>query len=94
MPRNKPGPRIDKRHKLGSADWITLGRWVQIKSSNVAAIRYDEGLRRMYVAFKGGSVYACDNFPEEIAKQYFDASSAGKFHWRLRRAGYAFRKIS
>ena len=94
MSKGKPGPKIDKRHKLDARDWATLGRWVQVKSSNVAAIRYDEGLRRMYVAFKSGAVYACDNFPEELAKAYFRSASMGKFQWKLRRAGYAFYKTS
>lgn len=91
--KGKPGPKIDKRHNLSPADWSTLGRWVNVKSSNVAAIRYDEGKQRMYVAFKSGVVYVCDNFPEALAKDYFRAASLGKFHWKLRRAGYAFRKI-
>jgi hypothetical protein len=86
--------KIDKRHKLDARGWVETSRWVAVKSSNVAAIRYDRGAKRMWVAFKNGSTYACDSFPEELAKQYFVASSMGKFHWKLRRAGYAFRKIS
>lgn len=89
----KPGSKVDKRSQTGAPAWAKSGRWVNVKSSNVLAIKYDKAEKRMWVRFKGGDEYCCLNFPYNAAVAYFNADSMGKYHWRLRRRGYVFKKM-
>ena len=50
-----------------------------LKSSNIAAIGYDEDQGELHVAFKSGTVYAYAGVEKAIHQKTLDAPSVGKF---------------
>ena len=90
-----PGPKIDRRFRGGSLDWIESGRWANVKSSNVKAIRYDRARKHLYVRFIGGNAeYRYYGVLRQTAEAMWRAASQGKFVWHvLRKKGYVFEKI-
>ena len=91
-----PGPKIDKRHKIGPEEWSDSGRWVHVHSSNVSGIKYDAEKELLFVEFlaKGrskGSIYVYYRIPDRLAKGMFDAPSVGKYlHWQIKVKGYNY----
>lgn len=69
-------------------------RHVNVTSSNVASIGYDEPTRKMEVKFKGGSTYEYDNVPPEVHAKFLNASSAGGHFAAHVRPYFAGKKVS
>lgn len=90
----RPGSKVDKRVQVGAPEWARSGRWVRVVSSNVSHIKYDKPRKTMWVRFKSGAEYACPDFPYQTAVAYFNASSMGQYHWKLRKQGYVFKKMN
>ena len=89
-----PGPKVDKRHRGGSLDWAESGRWVNVKSSNVSAIKYDRQRKHLYVRFHGNSEYRYRGVARNTAESMFTAVSMGKFVWHvLRKRGLVYEKL-
>lgn len=77
----------------GDADgWVETGNWVNVKSSNVARIRYDAEDHELYVDFKTAS-YIYYNVPKHVAKNMFNAISMGRFVWRRLRNRYPYARL-
>jgi hypothetical protein len=89
-----PGSRVDGRHGLTAQSWVETGRWVNVKSSNVASIKYNIFDNSLTVMFLSGSGYKYQQVPIRTAKNMFDASSMGRFvHQRLKNV-YPFVQIA
>lgn len=92
------GPKIDKRHKIGAAEWLSNGQWALVRSSNVKGISYEWGTKQLFVEFKGykggpTSVYVYYQVPSEVAQDMFRSSSMGKFvHYQLKNK-YEYRRL-
>lgn len=87
-------PKIDKRHRIGSSEWLAGGQWVKGKSSNVAGLRYEMKTASLLVEFKSGSVYIYYNVPPQVAKGFFHAGSLGKYlDKHIKKAGYQYKKL-
>ncbi len=81
--------KVDRRFSVKTAaEWVQTNQWVRVRSSNVAAIRYDKNQNRLWVQFRSGSSYRYDSMPIQTAKDFFNCSSFGRFIWLLRRSGY------
>lgn len=94
----KEAPNVDKRAKLDADGWMDSGRWVGVKSSNVAGIRYNRPMKRLYVEFKGkkgspDSVYQYDGVPPQTARAMFGTGSMGSFVWKRLRGKFPYAKI-
>ncbi len=77
--------RIDKRHRMDSEDWAANGKWVRVKSTNVAEIRFEKSTKRLYVKFLSGHQGYYNGVPIKVAESFFNASSLGVFvHRRLK----------
>lgn len=50
---------------------------VQVESSNVAAVGYDNGA--LFVEFHGSGTYRYDKVPRELYDEFLAAESAGRF---------------
>ncbi len=74
--------KVDKRHRMDSEDWIKSGKWVKVKSSNVAEICYEKSTKRLHVKFLGGQQGYYNQVPPRIAEAMYNSSSMGKFVWR------------
>jgi len=64
-----------------------------VKSSQIAAIGYDEASRTLEVEFLNGSVYQYDGLPPETFQALIQAGSVGAALRRLVKGEYAFRKM-
>lgn len=96
--REKQAPKVDKRHGIGSQEWVMSGRWVHVKSSNVEGIKFDYKNQNFFVEFQGkgrhpNAVYIYYNVPTRVAKDMFNAASMGKFVWRKLRGKYNYARI-
>lgn len=70
---------------LDENTWIESGGdWLPVISTNVAAIKYDQHARNMYVKFKSGREYIYFNVNDYMAMRTFVASSMGKHIWAFR----------
>lgn len=87
-PKANPGPKVDKRQQDDVDKWINSNKYIRVKSSNVAKIRYEKAARRLWVTFKNGAEYHYNSVMTPLAKQMFNAASQGKFVWKIRRMGY------
>lgn len=88
------GPKVDKRSRSTLDDWLEGGEWTLVKSSNVAAIRFDLGQQKLWVAFKGGGVYVYSEVSTWAAKEMYTASSMGKYVWAKLRGIYPYARVS
>lgn len=81
----------------GVEDWLEWGVWVEVISSNVKAIAYDQETRTLSVEFDGkgsrpNTIYAYLGVPREVARDFFLASSMGKYlDQRIKKAGFPHR---
>ena len=71
----EPAPRVDGRSRIDAKGWVESGRWVRVKSSNVAGISYDVKVKQLLVEFNSGGVYAYKDVPEVAARDMFNCSS-------------------
>lgn len=89
-------PRARRLHEIGLTDTSRDegAGWIPCKSSNVAAFRWVGGdAYPLQVRFLNGSAYEYDA-PESVYDDLFSAPSKGKFvAYRIKRGGYAFRRI-
>ena len=85
--------KVDKRHQIGSTDWVNTGKWVRVKSSNVAGIAYHRKNKNMYVEFLNGAVYEYKGVAVDTARAMFNSGSMGKFVHRRLKGKYPFSRI-
>jgi hypothetical protein len=85
FPGEDPGPRgpavVDD---LGVEDWVEGDQWAAVRSSNVAAIKYDPERRELRVRFQRHAAgtepqYLYQAVPEDVARGLFLAPSVGTF---------------
>lgn len=87
----KEPERVDFRSGVDSAtEFVTSGRWVLVKSSNVKRIMYDRHQQRLVVEFLNGGVYEYLGVARRIAREMYTASSMGRYVWRRLRDKYAY----
>lgn len=67
--------------------------WIDVESSNIRAIGYDENLSRLGIKFKDGTVYEYDDVPQYIFEDFRNADSKGKYGHRNIYKTYNGRKI-
>ena len=70
-----------------------MNGWITVESSNLAAYRYDEDERILYIAFSSGAVYAYLAVPAALVAGLAHAESKGKFFHKYIKGGeFAFSK--
>jgi F0F1-type ATP synthase beta subunit len=77
-----------------AAEIEALGaKFLQVESSNLAAVSYNLDTNELDVAFLDGSVYRYYQVPLEVANGLMDAPSHGSyFYWNIRES-YSFERI-
>jgi hypothetical protein len=53
--------------------------WVDVASTRVASMRYDDGLRQVQVRFADGTPWVYEDVPEEVYEMFLAAPSKGRF---------------
>jgi KTSC domain-containing protein len=66
---------------------------VPVESSNLLAVGYDEPTATLYVAFKGGTLYAYDGVPPAAHTALMAAESKGKHLNAAVKGVYPYRKL-
>lgn len=69
------------------------GRWVEMASSNVKAIRYLWDDQILEVQFKNNSFYEYFQVPEAVFYAFLDYPSPGRFVWRFLRDVYEYVRL-
>ena len=53
--------------------------WVEVQSSNVEKVAYDDLAKELLVGFKGGVEYYYTNVPNSLYKELLESHSKGKY---------------
>jgi len=64
-----------------------------VSSSNISYIGYDYDTQELYITFVKGDTYKYDNVPEQVFKEFLEASSVGKYYIVNIRGQYTSNKI-
>ena len=67
---------------------------IEVESSNIAAVGYDEEVKKLLVRFKSGHEYAYDDVPESTFEAFLAAPSKGQFFAAAVRGVYAYEKLA
>jgi hypothetical protein len=89
----KEAPKVNKTHKVKTTSWTSYPRWVQVHSTNVKRIKYNQKQKHLFIEFKNNAVYRYDDVPIEVAVDFFNSSSMGRFVWRRLRDRFAYERI-
>jgi hypothetical protein len=65
--------------------------WEYVDSSNIEAMRYDEGARELWVRFLSGGVYVYSGVPAAAYEDIMRADSKGSYLNREIKPNYAVR---
>lgn len=52
---------------------------VQVQSSTIKSLSYDESKEQMQILFKGGERYLYEEFPIELWNQFINSESKGRY---------------
>ena len=66
---------------------------MQVESSAIQAIRYDEERAKLFVTFNDGDEYVYVGVPGEVHRSFVDADSKGRFFAYEIRDQYPYNKI-
>ena len=67
---------------------------IDVSSSNIASIGYDENQMVLEVEFIGGRIYLYEGVPGYVFNEFFNARSKGRyFHYYIRNR-YPYNRIS
>ncbi len=67
---------------------------IEVKSSNIVSIDYDEQEQTLIIEFPGGSKYKYDKMPVREYKNFLNAESKGKYFHKHIRSNYVGKKIT
>jgi hypothetical protein len=66
---------------------------VNVISSNINSVGYEESSNTLEIEFKSGSIYQYSNIPQEVYNELLQASSIGRYFIRNIRDTYRSYKI-
>jgi hypothetical protein len=66
---------------------------MQVESSAIRDIRYDEDRAKLYVTFVDGDEYVYVGVPGEVCRSFLDADSKGRFFAHEIRDQYPYNKL-
>lgn len=70
-----------------------LAAFMDVESSNLVAVDYDEEFATLRVKFLSGSIYEYDDVPYEVYRELMDAESHGKYFYQNIRTKYHYHKL-
>lgn len=66
---------------------------MQVESTAIHDIRYDEERSKLFVTFSGGEAYVYVGVPGEVHRSFIDADSKGQFFAYEIRDQYPYNKL-
>jgi len=67
--------------------------WINVESSNLARIRYDESSMTLEIEFHGGRVYQYFDVPVQVFEGLRDADSHGKYFNQYIKGHYRYARV-
>jgi len=67
--------------------------WVQVASSNLSRVRYDEKTNTLEIEFQGGRVYQYFDVPPHVYEGLISAASHGQFFNEQIKGHYRFTRV-
>ena len=90
----RPAPKVDLRYGLTGDTWADGGMWIGVKSTDVGAIMYHKKRRELYVEFRAsGKIYSYSPVTQNVAEDFFNVNSMGRFVWYRLRPFFSARKV-
>ncbi len=68
--------------------------WLEVNSSILEAVQYDEESRTLRIRFRKGTVYEYQNVPPNLVRSMLRAESVGSFFTRYIKPNYRYRKLT
>lgn len=67
--------------------------WINVKSSNLDSIAYDETFKFLFIKFHQGGTYKYLGMPKNIFEELLKAESHGKYHAKHIKKNFKYEKI-
>lgn len=64
--------------------------WVDVNSSNINKIAYDESNTELLIEFTGGNQYYYTLVPKHLFEEFLNAPSKGEFFHRIIKKDYSY----
>ena len=71
-----------------------MGQLLEVDSSMIRAVKYDEGKQVLEVWFNSGGVYAYEEVPQEVYDELLEADSKGRFMRDVIIDSYPYYRVS
>jgi len=67
--------------------------WIDVSSTNLSRVRYDESSLTLEIEFQGGRVYQYFDLPKHIFEELVRADSKGKFFHEQIKGHYRYARV-
>lgn len=79
---------------LGLEDVSLWSEWRTVNSKNLAATRYNAGLKKLHIVFNNGRQYEYDDVDPSTYENMLNSYSPGKFFYNaVRKFDYTYREL-
>jgi KTSC domain len=66
---------------------------IQVESSNLASVGYDEATKTLEIQFHSGGIYEYDDVEKEIYDDLMKAESKGSYFMSMIRGAYSYSRV-
>jgi KTSC domain len=66
---------------------------IQVESSNLASVGYDESTKTLEIQFHSGGIYEYDDVEKEIYDDLMKAESKGSYFMSMIRGAYSYNRV-
>jgi len=67
--------------------------WINVSSTNLSRIRYDDSKNILEIEFQGGRVYQFFDVPKQVFEGLLNAESKGKFFHEQIKGHYRYARV-
>ncbi len=67
--------------------------WIDVSSTNLSRVRYDDSKNTLEIEFQGGRVYQYFDVPKQIFEGLLKAESKGKFFHEQIKGHYRYARV-
>lgn len=67
--------------------------WINVSSTNLSRVRYDDSRNTLAVEFQGGRVYQFFDVPKQVFEGLLSAESHGKFFHEQIKGHYRYARV-
>lgn len=67
--------------------------WINVSSTNLSRVRYDDSKNILEIEFQGGRVYQFFDVPKQVFEDLLNAESNGKFFHEQIKGHYRYARV-